>query len=342
MTALRSHRAAAPAELQAAALAWYDANGRDLAFRRSADPWSVLVSEVMAQQTQAARAAEAWATFIERYPNPAALAVVSVAEAIRAWRGLGYNRRAVALRAAAIRIVEDHQGRVPDSLDDLEALPGVGPYTARAVVAIAFGGPVAALDTNVRRVLDRTVGPLPSEARQRQATADRFVSADRSAAWTHALMDIGATICRKRDPRCDSCPLAEHCVALRSGGPPETGARAGTTRAAQQPFETTSRWLRGRIVDLLRDAPNGRWQVIASPLGQHEEDAVNAALAGLARDGLVELDSSRPGRARLAHGVPSQEMVSRCNGSSHCAVVSRIASSNRVATTTDRAMRSNH
>ena len=115
------------AAFQVAALDWYATNGRDLAFRRTTDPWAVLVSEVMAQQTQAARAADAWKTFIQAYPTPAALAAASTAEVIRAWRGLGYNRRAVALRSAAVRMVEAHGGAVPDTLEALEALPGIGP-----------------------------------------------------------------------------------------------------------------------------------------------------------------------------------------------------------------------
>ncbi len=246
------------ARLQAAALEWYDANGRELAFRRTADPWSVLVSEVMAQQTQAARAAEAWAVFIERYPTPAALAAATTADVIRAWRGLGYNRRAVALRAASIRIVEDHGGRVPDSLEALVALPGIGPYTARAVQAIAFGRRVAALDTNIRRVLDRVVGPLPASPADRQVAADGWVPADRPAAWTHALMDVGATICRKREPRCEACPLASVCRSVNGGRAPVTPARRAAT-SKPEAFESTTRWLRGRILDRLRDAEDGSW-----------------------------------------------------------------------------------
>ena len=301
--------------LSAAALDWYDANGRDLAFRRSADPWAVLVSEVMAQQTQASRAAEAWSTFIDRYPTPAALAAASDADVIRAWRGLGYNRRAVALRGAAIRIVDDHGGRVPDSLDGLVALPGVGPYTARAVLAIAFGRPVAALDTNIRRVLDRVVGPMPSAPAALQAAADAWVPADRPSAWTHALMDLGATICRKRDPRCDACPLralcrfaetdAEQSRATALSGPPYRGApsRAAPKGGAPRParFESTTRWLRGRILDRLRDARDGDWIEFDGPIGTHASEAVRAAVLALGSEGLVEIDGgSGPARARLS------------------------------------------
>ena len=294
-----------------AALEWYTANGRALAFRRTTDPWAVLVSEVMAQQTQAARAAEAWSTFIERYPDPAALAAASSAEVIRAWRGLGYNRRAIALRSAAVRIVDDHGGAVPDSLDALEALPGIGSYTARAVLAIAFGRPVAPLDTNIRRVLERAIGGLPLAPRHLQATADGFVPPDRSGAWTHALMDIGATFCRKRDPRCATCPLAAHCRLFRAGGLRAAVQRnACATRSAKakpRTFESTTRYLRGRILDRLRDAAPSTWVAFDGRIGSHDAGAVRRALADLEREGFLELDVDQsrdgrgPRRARL-HG----------------------------------------
>jgi A/G-specific adenine glycosylase len=300
---------ATPSALQDAALDWYAANGRDLAFRRSSDPWAVLVSEVMAQQTQASRAADAWSRFIQRFPTPAALAAASTAEVIRAWRGLGYNRRAVALRTAAVRMVEAHGGAVPDTLEALEALPGIGPYTARAVLAIAFGRPVAALDTNIRRVLDRALGQLPTPARLAQSTADSLVPPERAAAWTHALMDIGATFCRKRDPRCALCPLASHCAfaATRrqetgAGGPsPASSPGRSPTRRARR-FALTSRWLRGRILDRLRDAPPTRWTTFEGPLGEHDLDAIDRALDAMGREGLLERDRRDPRRARLATG----------------------------------------
>lgn len=291
------------AALQVAALEWYEGNGRDLAFRRSVEPWAVLVSEVMAQQTQAARAAAAWAIFIDRYPSPRALASASTADVIRAWRGLGYNRRAVALRAAAIRIVERHGGEVPDSLEALLALPGIGPYTARAVLAIAFGRPVAALDTNIRRVLDRAIGPLPATPQALQVAADGFVPFDRPAAWTHALMDIGATICRKRDPRCDSCPLRTLCRFVATDAGPAPLAPRQRTRNREAPkaarFESTARWLRGRILDRLRDAEHGGWVDFDGPIGTHLAASVDAALLALGSEGLLELDDASARRARL-------------------------------------------
>jgi A/G-specific adenine glycosylase len=285
--------------MQAAVLGWYGSHARDLAFRRTADPWAVLVSEVIAQQTQATRAAEAWMRLIAAYPTPAGLAAASPAEVIRAWRGLGYNRRALALRAAAIRIVEDHAGRVPDSFEKLVVLPGIGPYTARAVLAIAFNRPVAALDTNIRRVLGRAFdGDEPAaDLRDFQARADAFVPIEGAATWTHALMDIGAAFCRKRGPRCDACPLAFGCRYLLAGRASPT---PGTLRrrAAARPFPSTSRWLRGRILDRLRDASDDAWVEFTDPIGEHSLARVAEELANLAHEGMLELDPTGI-RARL-------------------------------------------
>jgi A/G-specific adenine glycosylase len=294
----------ASSDLTAAALAWYDSNGRDLAFRRTTDPWAVLVSEVMAQQTQAARAAGHWARFIAAYPTPGDFAATSTADAIRAWRGLGYNRRAVALRAAAIEIRDSHGGRVPDDLDALVELPGIGPYTARAVLAIGFGRPVAALDTNIRRVLDRTLGELPASNAERQAAADALVPLDRPADWTHSLMDIGATLCRAREVRCGECPLARLCALARSGGPARLAVDRSAADRRPTRFPATTRWLRGRILDRLRDAygsdaSDAGWVAFDGPIGEHPIDRVRVTLADLARERMVELDAASPDRARL-------------------------------------------
>ena len=285
--------------MQSAVLGWYAANARDLAFRRTADPWSVLVSEVIAQQTQAARAAEAWTRFISTFPTAAALAAASPATVIRAWRGLGYNRRALALRAAAIAIVEEHGGRVPHTYEELVRLPGVGPYTARAVLAIAFDRDVAALDTNIRRVVGRAFlgDPGGVQARQLQALADGFVPRGRGAAWTHALMDVGAAFCRKREPRCGACPLAAHCRYLAAERP----KGVAVARRSAKPFVSTRRWLRGRILDRLRDAPGEGWVLFTEAIGDHGVDVIHQTLSALAREELLELDATR-GRARLAPG----------------------------------------
>jgi A/G-specific adenine glycosylase len=301
--------AADPAAIRAAILAWFDEHGRRLAIRALApDPWAVLVSEVMAQQTQIGRVEERLPAFLATFPTPGAMAAAAPADVVRAWRGLGYNRRAIALHRAAVAIAAAG-GRVPDELAALEALPGVGPYTARAVSAIAFGRPVGAVDVNVRRVVGRLVASDPATVpvRSLQAAADRLVDPERPGAWTHALMDLGATVCRPARPACPSCPARPWCVTAGRRGPaaglePERDHRAARpTRPAQVPFELTTRWLRGRIVDRLRDVPPGAAVPIDGPLGSHPAEAVAAALGALARDGIVELDAA--GRASLAgHG----------------------------------------
>jgi A/G-specific adenine glycosylase len=293
------------APIRRAVLDWFRGNARPLAFRSTSDPWAILVSEFMAQQTQAARAAEAWERFLVEFPTPAALAAASPADALRAWRGLGYNRRALALRAAAKEIVARHDGRVPSDLGALDALPGVGQYTARALAALAFGRRFGAVDTNVRRVLGRALFDEPPGARELQAAADAIVPADRPGEWTHALMDVGATFCR-RNPRCPECPIQPWCryaaraaATNRDGAPATTPRRRRAGLPAEPPFETTSRWLRGRILYRLRDAGHGTWVPFSTPIGAHASETVAAALRRLAGEHLLELREGAPIEARL-------------------------------------------
>ncbi len=284
-------------ELRAAILAWYGARARALPFRASRDPWAILVSEAMAQQTQISRVVEKWGPFIAAFPTVHALAAATPADVLRAWQGLGYNRRALNLWRAARAIVEQHGGRVPDDVAALERLPGVGPYTARAVAAIAFGRPVGAVDTNVRRVLGRVAGGADGLAEAAlQVFADSIVPPDRPADWTHALMDVGATFCRPRRPDCAACPARSRC---RYAATPPDLAPSAKRRPPAHRFETTSRWLRGRILEQLRVAADEGWTTIAHPLGMHGAEAIRDALTALAGDGLVELHTTRPRTARL-------------------------------------------
>ena len=289
-------------EARAAALAWFDARGRALPFRATRDPWAILVSEAMAQQTQASRAGERWLAFMARYPTPAAVAAATPADVIRAWQGLGYNRRALALWRAARQVIEEHGGRVPDDLASLERLPGVGPYTARAVAAIAFGRPVGAVDTNVRRVLGRLTGT--TGVRDMQALADQVVPVDRPGDWTHALMDIGATLCGPRRPACDACPFRGWCRYAAGGAvaDAEPARPQPPRRRPAVPFPRTTRWLRGRILDRLRAAPGAGWVHVLGPIGDHDPAAVADGLAGLVRDGLAERHPTDADRARLPLG----------------------------------------
>lgn len=278
-----------------AVLDWYGEHGRSLAFRGTTDPWAILVSEVMAQQTQVARAAAAWPGFMRAFPAPADLAGAPPAAVIRAWRGLGYNRRALALRDAAILITREHDGAVPGDVDALRRLPGVGPYTARAVAALAFGAAVGPVDVNVRRVLARAFFDAPPSARRLQAFADAAVPPGAAGEWTHALMDLGARLCRPRGPRCEDCPLRRSCRFVARGrmADPPVPVR----RATSGSFTATPRWLRGRILDRLRDAGGGDWVTFDDPIGPHGLDAVARELGRLAAEGLLE---QRPDRHRAA------------------------------------------
>jgi A/G-specific adenine glycosylase len=297
-----------PAAARRAVLDWYDTRGRIIAFRATRDPYAILVSEVMAQQTQISRVVPAWEGFIRRFPTVADLAAASPADVLRAWQGMGYDRRALNLHRAARAIVAEHGGRVPGDVAALEALPGIGPYTARAVASIAFGQRVGAVDTNVRRVLGRALG-LDARAapgsRSLQAIADASIDAARPADWTHAVMDLGATVCRPRTPRCDACPIVAWCrfagtAAGAEPGSPPPRARRATTAEPRPTFTATTRWLRGRILDRLRAAVDPAWTRLDEPIGVHDLDAVAAALAALAAEGLIELDPADGRRARLA------------------------------------------
>jgi len=291
--------------LRRALLDWFRPDARILPFRATSDPYAILVSEAMAQQTQAARAGEAWTGFMAEFPTVEALAAASPADVLRAWQGLGYNRRSLDLRRAARRIVDEFGGCVPSDLASLESLPGVGTYTARAVAALAFGMPVGAVDTNVRRVLGRIVagetGVLtPTEL---QRFADAAVPPDHPGDWTHAVMDVGATLCRPRRPDCEACPARPWCRHAAAAAAGTEGRRPAVTavRARAAPFRTTSRWLRGRILDRLREASDGAWVVLDESIGEHDPVAVERAARSLAKDGLLELDGLAPGmvRARL-------------------------------------------
>jgi A/G-specific adenine glycosylase len=218
---------------------------------------------------------------------------------IREWQGLGYNRRARNLWRAARAIVADHGGELPRSVAELERLPGVGPYTARAVAAIAFGQQVGAVDTNVRRVLGRIAGAAGAPANDIQALADASVPRNFAAAWTHAVMDVGARFCRPR-PDCAACPARRWCRTAAAG--PGTVVPGPRPRRRSPPFPATTRWLRGRLLDRLRDAPDGEWTAFEEPLGVFDAAAVRAALATMASDGLAELHPADPTRARLPAG----------------------------------------
>jgi A/G-specific adenine glycosylase len=229
--------------MEAALLAWFDERGRDLPWRRTRDPYAILVSEVMLQQTQVARVVPRYLAFLERWPTVESLAAAAPGDVIREWQGLGYNRRALNLHRAAQRIAAEGWP------DDLTELPGVGRYTADAVARFALDRPVLPVDTNVSRVLERTAGEF-------------------GPASAHALMDLGATVCLARIPRCGACPLAERC--------PSRGRRYEPLRR-QDRFEGSFRQRRAQTLKLVAERPMRRGSLDVK------------ALESLAADGLVQV-----------------------------------------------------
>jgi A/G-specific adenine glycosylase len=285
------------AGLRSEVLAWFAAAGRDLPWRHTRDPYPILVAEMLAQQTQAARAAAAWPRFLAAFPTVEALAAASPAAVLRAWQGIGYNRRALALRAAAQAVVD--RGGWPPDVAGLAALPGVGPYTARAVACFALGQQVAPVDTNVARVLARSLtGADPSSLgpAARQRLADAAMPSGRAWEWSSALMDLGATHCRPQ-PRCQGCPLLARCrwKALGPAAPPSR-ARPST------PFATSDRRWRGAVVRALVARPAGLDEAaLAAEVGADTAGRPPGWFAGLLdrleADGLVA--RGRDGRLRL-------------------------------------------
>jgi A/G-specific adenine glycosylase len=260
---------------------------RDLPWRRTRDPWAVLVSELMLQQTQVPRVLPRFLAFLEAYPSPAACAAVPVGEVVRAWEGLGYNRRAVNLHRAAVRIAAHG---FPDTLAGLLALPGVGPYTARAVLAYAYEADAAVVDTNVARVLARVGGRrlTPKEA---QAAADALAPPGEAWAWNQAIMDLGAQRCRPRVPACDGCPLAPWCRWRRAGHPePDPAVSSAHVSGGQSPFDGSDRQGRGRLVDALRRGPVAARDVAAVMGWPGDPDRAGRVAATLVADGLAAVD----------------------------------------------------
>jgi A/G-specific adenine glycosylase len=267
---------------------WYADRARDLPWRRpEATPWSILVSEVMLQQTPVSRVLPAHSAWMARWPEPVALAAASPADAVRQWDRLGYPRRAVRLHASAQLITSRHGGRVPASAEQLRDLPGVGAYTAAAVASFAFGQRHAVLDTNVRRVLARLVrgeflpGPAQSAAEVRLAESLLPDDGPAAARWSVGLMELGALVCLAARPRCSECPVAAQCEWLNRGCP-----RPPRRRAAPA-YLGSDRQCRGRLLAVLRDA-SGPVGAEALAVAWHDSGQRARALAALIADGLVD------------------------------------------------------
>ena len=277
--------ASALAGLRASLLAWYAADHRDFPWRRTTDPYAVLVSEVMLQQTQASRIAERFPLFMARFPTARALADATEAEVLAAWSGLGYNRRALALRRAAAAVAAHGW---PRDVAALERLPGIGPYTARAVASLAFGEPVGVVDTNVRRWLVRRFGLAPTAGlRELQALADALAGAGDAAdaaPWTHATMEFGAGVCTPRNPHCVTCPIAEGC--------PSRGIAATVPVPRQATFAGSDRAHRGALLRALTGA-KGHAMTVAAARRILPGPDLERVVAALERDGLLHRSRGR-------------------------------------------------
>ena len=274
--------------LSEALLAWGEANRRDLPWRRTRDPWAVLVSELMLQQTQVPRVVPRWAEFLERFPTPSACAASSVGDVVQAWAGLGYNRRAVNLHRAAVEVVVRHGGALPDDLAALLALPGIGPYTARAVLVFAFGRDIGLVDTNAGRFVARALAGRRLGASEAQALADSAVPPGEGWAWGQAVFDLGALICTKREPACERCPLLATCSWARAGWPePDPVPGSAGISGPQPAFAGSDRQGRGRLVDALcrGPVPSGELAAVAGWPG--DPDRTARVAAGLVADGLA-------------------------------------------------------
>jgi len=276
--------------IQSALLAWGEAVRRDLPWRRTRDPWAILVSEVMLQQTQVTRVVPMWQAFMGHFPTPAACASAPLGAVITAWQGLGYNRRARNLHASAVQIVERHAGRMPDSLDALQALPGVGPYTARAVLAFAFEQNAAVVDTNATRFLSRAVAGQRLPSGRAQRLADAMLPAGQAWAWNQAVLDLGAMTCTSRAPACASCPLMAQCAwrgawALDSLTVDPAIGSGSTGR--QSTFDGSDRQGRGRLVAALARGPVDRADVAARMGWPDDPDRCARVAATVVADGLA-------------------------------------------------------
>jgi A/G-specific adenine glycosylase len=298
-------------DLRRALLAWHRRHGLEAPWRTSRDAYQALVAAVMAQQTQMSRVLPKFAEFIEAFPTVEALAGAPPGEVLRIWAPLGYNLRAVRLHRAAQQIVG--RGGFPHNAAELERIDGIGPFTAAIVTSFAFGERVAAIDTNVSRVVGRAfVGDDSSTARDARTLASELVAPRAAGRWNQAMMDLGALVCSARAPRCDACPLARWCRARASFS--TSGARRvaepRSRYRAELPFKGSSRYYRGRIVQALRELPPGaalsRSKLLkslrlasATPTNGAEDldaAALRELLTALERDGLVRVD----GRGRVA------------------------------------------
>jgi A/G-specific adenine glycosylase len=276
-----------PTSFTGEVLAWGVPRLRDLPWRDTRDPWAILVSEVMLQQTHVARVIPRWHAFLDRFPTPAVCAAAPLADVLREWQGLGYPRRARNLHAAARRVGE--LGGFPRDLAGLLELPGVGPYTARAVMAFAFEADAAVVDTNIARVYARVAGERLTPKRVQRLADDACPSGD-AWVWNQCLMDLGAVLCRPRRPACDECPVRERCAWRGSATTPDPAIGSSGVSTTQARFEGSDRQARGRLIKALSAGVVDQRDV---PAVMQRDDEVAARLVDdLVTDGLCRRDGT--------------------------------------------------
>ena len=269
--------------IAASLIEWGSGSLRDLTWRRTNDPWRVLVSEVMLQQTSVARVMPKYEAFLEAFPTPGALAEAPLGDALRLWSGLGYPRRCRNLQATAVVLHEQFEDCMPDSIEELLKLPGIGQYTARAVLAFAHRMDVAVVDVNVSRVLSRLEG-IPMKARALQTFADELVPQGLGWEWNQVMMDFGARHCTVRSPQCDSCPVRSQCRYKGVGEDPAQ-LSAGVSKP-QARFEGSDRQARGRAMKAVSSGAMNIYDVVEAM--RVEEQRALALIASLVNEGLLQ------------------------------------------------------
>lgn len=271
-------------------LAWYDIAKRDLPWRKTQDPYAIVLSEVMLQQTQVDRVMPKWHTWLKLFPTWKKLAQAKTTDVLKVWSGLGYNRRALMLQKLANQVKE--QGSFPKNEEDMRTLPGIGPYTAAAVAAFAFRIPGSApVDTNIDRVLRRVFGVRNVPAKEIVALAKKVVPKD-VASWNHALMDLGASKCTARKPQCETCPLKTVCASYPCAGD-------DIVKVKQKKFEGSDRMYRGRLLRALHEKGILRRNKVGLAIDLlSDEERIDRVLGGLVKDGFITIDAQ--GTLRIA------------------------------------------
>ncbi len=272
-------------DIQTCVLSWYEKNARNLPWRQTTDPYNILVSEMMLQQTQVERVIPKYNAFLEKFPTTKALASAPTGEVLKLWSGLGYNRRALYLQKCAQTIETQNQGRFPETEQELQELPGIGPYTRAAVLSFAFNKNIVVIDVNIELLYKRI---FYGKADNIQAIAQELLPEERSRDWHNALMDIGALFCTAKNPKCDDCPLKEFCASANKS------ERHEATRQKKKvvPFKESDRIVRGTILKFLTKQNNQNKDAIYEQLLQEnikrEKEKFEEILVQLKKDGLVK------------------------------------------------------